>query len=292
MLVTPSGGPLTEIPEHLLKRSKAAKAKATGEAAPAEAEAETSVTPAAASAAPAAPAANLPNLDPEPEPAKPKPDFVVASEARKRIPVWAMPVIVALPVWAYSFAGTMQQPPTEDVLFVDAEIEYGSCSGCHGAGGGGGNGYQLSDGEVLETFPEAIDQIVHVARGSAAIAGQDYGAERSDGERRLAGSRGVMPAQAESSNLLQIQLAVFHERVVLSGEETDTPEYEEWMEHLREEIEAGGLEDGDPIDLDFLLLCANEEYTPGATGAGSPDPEAQPCPGPGHGEEEDDAAEG
>jgi len=277
---------LTEIPEHLLKRSKAAKAKATGEAAPAESEAETSVTPVATSSAPAVPAANLPNLDPEPIPPKPKSEFIVASEARKRIPVWAMPVIVALPIWAYSFAGTMQQPPTEDVLYVDAAIEYGNCSGCHGAGGGGGNGPKLADGEVLETFPEAIDQIVHVARGSASISGQQYGGVRADGERRVAGTvGGVMPAQAEALNLLQIQLAVFHERAVLSGEETDSPEYEEWMEHLREEIEAGGLEGTEPVDLDFLLACANSEYTPGATGEGSPDPEAQPCPGLGHSEE-------
>ena len=185
-------------------------------------------------------------------------------------------MIAALPVWAYSFAGTMQQPETEDEVLVEAAELYGSCSSCHGGTGGGGTGYQLSDGEVLETFPEPIDMMVHVARGSVEIAGQEYGAERSDG-RRVSGARnsGPMPAQLASLTQIELELVVFHERAILSGEDTTTAGYEEWIEHMREGIESGNE---DPIDLDLLLACANPEYTPGATGRGLRRPRPTPAP--------------
>lgn len=269
---------MTEIPEHLLKRSKAAKAGASGDDAGG---ADTSSTPVAAetAAAPvaAAPAANLPNLDPEPEPPKPVPHFVAAATARKKVPVWVLPIIAALPVWAYSFAGTMQQPEVEDELLIVGEETYISCAGCHGGNGGGGVGYALSDGSVLETFPEPIDMMVHVARGSDAILDQPYGAERADGQR-ISGARGrgPMPAQLASLDMVHLEVVVFHERAILSGEDTSSPAYQEWIEHMREGLESG---DSTPIDLDLLLACANPEYTPGATGEG-----AENCPGP-HGDE-------
>ena len=269
---------MTEIPEHLLKRSKAAKSGKSGDSA-AEPEAASTPVAAEAAAAPAAvPAANLPNLDPEPEPPKPVPSFVAAALSRKRIPVWVLPVIAALPVWAFSFAGTMQQPETEDELLVEAAALYGSCAGCHGGNGGGGVGYQLSGGEVLLTFPEPIDMLAHVARGSVAILGEEYGAPRPNGTH-VAGARGrgPMPAQLASLTQLELELVVYHERAILSEEDTSSPEYQAWIEHMREGIEAG---DAEPIDLDLLLACANPEWTPGATGEGSPDPEGAPCPGP------------
>ncbi len=286
---------MTEIPEHLLKRSKAAKSSKTGEPQPADdapAESGAAAPVAATSAAPSVPAASLPNLDPEPEPPAPEPHFVTAAKARKKIPVWALPLVAGIPLWAYSFAGTMQQPEVEDPLFVEGEIFYSEagCAGCHGAGGGGGVGYAFSNGSVLETFPEPIDQIVHVARGSAAISGEGYGAERTDG-RRIAGDSGAnMPAQVGQIPLVELEMIVFHERAVLSGEDTSDPAYQEWMEHMRETYEAGIETE---IDVDFLLTCANPEYTPGAN------PEAleleadgsNPCPGP-HGGEDDEAALG
>ena len=197
---------MTEIPEHLLKRSKAAKTGKSGDA-----ESDTGSAPVAtgsaaatpAAAAPAAPAANLPNLDPEPAPPKPVPHFVAASMARKRVPMWVLPIIAALPVWALSFAGTMQQPEVEDELLVLGEELYASCSGCHGGNGGGGVGYQLSDGEVLATFPEPIDMMAHVARGSAAILDQEYGAPREDGTR-VSGARGRGPMPAQLASLTQL----------------------------------------------------------------------------------------
>ncbi len=273
---------MTEIPEHLLKRSKAAKSGKSGEAdaeAPASSEASSTPVAAEAAAAPAAatPAADLPNLDPEPEPPKPVPRYVAAAMARKKIPVWVLPVIAALPVWAYAFAGTMQQPEVEDELLIQAAELYTACAGCHGGNGGGGVGYQLSEGEVLKTFPEPINMMVHVARGSDAILGEAYGDPDREGGQRVSGARGrgPMPAQLASLTQLELEMVIFHERAILSGEDTGTPAYEEWIEHMREGIEAG---DSEPIDLELLLACADPVRSPGATGEGAPDGET--CPGP------------
>lgn len=256
---------MSEIPEHLLKRSRSAKASKGGETGD-------DATPTAA---------DLPNLDPEPVPAKPDAPYVVAAKSRRRIPVWALPIIAALPVWAIAFPGTMQQPKVEDPLITESTALYTSkgCSGCHGASGGGGTGYQLSDGSVLQTFPQPIDQMVHVARGSAAIQGQPYGAVRADGAQRVAGAKGSgqMPAQEKQVTLLELQMVVYHERVDLSGEKTNTPEYKAWITAMEAAI---AKNDKAPVDLKFLLDCATVGVTPGATGAGSPDPKAKPCPGP------------
>jgi hypothetical protein len=281
---------LTEIPEHLLKRSKAAKSGKSGDGDAGGSDASSTPVAAEAStpAAPAAPAANLPNLDPPPPPPKPVPTYVQAAQARKRIPIWVLPVIAALPIWAMSFAGTMQQPEVEDILLIDAELVYGSCAGCHGGNGGGGVGYALSDGEVLATFPNVIDQLAHTARGSDAIAGQQYGDPDRPGGARVAGDRGLMPAQQASLSLIELEIVVFHERAILAGEDTSSPEYQEWIEHMRETIESDGLDAGE-INIDLLLACADPIYTPGATGelAGS-----EECPGPPTGEGADEAAAG
>ncbi len=288
---------MTEIPEHLLKRSRAAKGKSDGDSGSTSSEAgaagASENAPVAASNAPAAsgPAGLtategtvvFPNLDPEPEAPKPEPAYVTASKARNRIPVWALPVVAALPIWAMSYAGTMQQPEVEDPVFVDSAAVYveAGCSGCHGGAGGGGVGYQLSEGEVLTTFPKVIDQMVHVARGSAAIDGQAYGAD----DRRVAGESGAqMPAQLGTMSRHDLELVIFHERAVLSGEDQDQPGYQEWMEHMREHTPESDLL-VDEKYLDLLLACATPGVTPGATGEGSPDPETEPCPGP-HADEE------
>jgi hypothetical protein len=282
---------LTEIPEHLLKRSKAARAAKTGRvggagSAPAAPGGSVAPTPRAATSptatvgsTPLVPTADLPDLDPEPPPAGPEAPFVTAARSRKRIPVWALPVVAALPVWALSFAGTMQEPEVEDPLFTESEALYGGCSGCHGAAGGGGTGYELAGGSVLETFPSPIDQMVHVARGSAAIQGEEYGAERGDG-RRVAGDLGLMPAQEGVVTQVELEMLVFHERAVLSDEDTSAPGYEAWMDDMRERYESG---ESEAVDLELLLQCADPEITPGATGEGSDD-EDRPCPGPTGGE--------
>lgn len=286
---------VTEIPEHLLKRSKAAKGGSSGGdsgdssgSSAVEAVAETAAPEAAGPKALVDAAAAIPADKPAPVP-DPDPPYIAAAKARKKMPMWAMGLVAAVPLWAIFYAGTMQLPEVEDPLFIDAAIVYqeGGCAGCHGGGGGGGSGYQLSEGEVLATFPAAIDQMLHVARGSAVLDGAAYGSPDRPGGQRLAGARGVMPAQLSGLSMLELELVIFHERAVLSGEDMTTEAYEEWMEHLRERIESGELE-GPAIDLELLLACADPAQSPGATGVGSDD-EEHPCPGP-HAEGEEVAA--
>ncbi len=260
---------MTEIPEHLLARTRARKgggdSSAGGDGAGSGDAPSQAVTPAAATD-PLAPAkGTLPALELPPDPEKkvqPPAPFVLAAEARKKIPVWVLPIVLFLPLWAWSYAGTMQEPEQEDPLYTEAAELYtqAGCAGCHGATGGGGSGYQLSDGSVIQTFPHVADQLVHVARGSAAIAGQPYGAERSDG-RRVAGDLGSMPAQESALSMAELEAVVFHERVVLGGEDPLSPEIVQWEEALRERLESA-----DPVNLDMLLACASPEFTPGATG--------------------------
>lgn len=279
---------MTEIPEHLLKRSKAAKSGATGGGGDDDGgDATAAVEPAAAAAAPVATgpaalaeaAAATPADKPVPAP-DPDPPYIAAAKARKRMPIWAMGLVAALPLWAISYAGTMQQPEVEDLLFVDAAEVYqaGGCAGCHGAGGGGGTGYQFTNGEVIATFPEPIDHMAHVARGSAPILGLRYGDPERPGDQRVSGDRGsgAMPAQAGGLSVLELELVVFHERAVLGGEDTSDAAYLEWMESMRERLEAG--EDGGEIDVAALVACADPAYTPGGGGGG------EDCPGPESGE--------
>lgn len=278
---------MTEIPEYLLKRSKAAKGSSgKDDSAASETSASTAVESAASGSSVPAPsgppaiAAAAASIGPDkaPEPAAPEARFVTAAKAREKVPMWALPLVLALPLWAYFFAGTMQQPHVEDPLFVDAAEVYsvgGGCSGCHGATGSGGIGYRLDEGSVVEVFPNPIDQIVHVARGSAAISGESYGSERAEGQRTAGATGSNMPAFSSTLSLLEIELVVFHERAVLSDEDTSSASYQEWISELRERIEAGHDEH---VDLDFLLACANPAFTPGATGAAIGGEE--PCPGP------------
>src|SRR5690606_20077313 len=100
---------LTEIPEHLLKRSRERRAAlglggGAPEAAPGGAEAAGGAPePAAAAAPPAAPAPAAPVEEAAPEPPPPEPAHIQAAKRRKRIPYWAMTAVAALPLWGYVY---------------------------------------------------------------------------------------------------------------------------------------------------------------------------------------------
>ena len=70
---------------------------------------------------------------------------------------------------------------------------YGSCATCHGGNGGGGVGYPFTDGEVLKTFPHIEDQLRFVYYGTAQYdaAGVDiYGDPDREGGPHLPGATG------------------------------------------------------------------------------------------------------
>jgi mono/diheme cytochrome c family protein len=218
---------LTEIPEHLLKRSRERRA-AMGlgddapEAAPAESGAATPA-PASAAATPApAPAAAVEEA--KPEPPKPEPVYLQAAKKRKRIPYWAASVLAALPLWGYVYVRTLEPPPAgeEDPLTLGAEVYSGNCASCHGGSGGGGAGAQLSDGAVTENWPDWRDQAAWVRLGSENYPSDTYGALD-----KPTGGMGTMPGWSTLTDQ-QIAEVVLHERGLAGDDVTEAnPDYAE-----------------------------------------------------------------
>jgi mono/diheme cytochrome c family protein len=241
---------VTEIPEHLLKRSQAAKAKAEGAEPPVEV-AATAAAPSTAvtAAASAAPAKAAPVAPPPP---KPDPPYLAAAKARPKVPVWALATLSILPLWVFMYARglTPKEHKISGPLGDGAEIYTGNCSSCHGAGGEGvsGLGYQFSAGEVLKTFPHIEDQLRFVYNGSLAygIAGIEiYGNPEREGGPHITQARGIMPAQGGSLTEAQILAVVCHERFTLSGADPAGSSLEEYEKWCSPEAPAWvGLEDG------------------------------------------------
>ena len=132
---------MTEIPEHLLERSRARRA-ALGlggdDAAPAKAAATAGAdAPAAGSAkAPAKAAAAAIGAVKKPEVVH-SPE-VRAANARKRIPWWAAPVLLFLPLWSFLYVQTLEKPKAKaEGALAEGALVYAKCAGCHGATGGG-----------------------------------------------------------------------------------------------------------------------------------------------------------
>jgi hypothetical protein len=252
---------VTEIPEHLLKRSRDRRAALGGDAgAEGGAEATPAATPATtqqatpAAATPAAPAGRGQAAAPAaPPPPKPDSAVVAAYKGRKRIPFWAMLALALLPLWAFMYARavTTQAEEAAGPLGVGEET-YGVCASCHGGDGGGGVGYPFADGEVLLTFPHIEDQLRFVYFGSLAYdaAGVDiYGdPDRPGGPHVVLEFNGAaMPAQGGDLSDAEILGVVCHERYTLGGAEEGDPafteEFETWCAEGSEifaDLEGGG----------------------------------------------------
>lgn len=214
---------MTEVPEHLLERSRARRAALgllkDGEAAPAAAPAaDAGATPAPAAAAPAAPAkpaAPVPAEEKPPPP--PPPPYVEHAVNRRRVPWWAAIGLAFLPVWAIIYVGSLSGASTgeETALVRGGTIYSERCSSCHGATGGGGSGPALADGAVLETFPNMADQLLWVYYGSdqyQADFGSTYGATNKP-------IQGGMPSWGGTLTPEELTLVVRYEREVLGGAE-------------------------------------------------------------------------
>jgi mono/diheme cytochrome c family protein len=212
---------VTEIPEHLLKRSKDRRAAIGGEEAPAS---DAPSATEAVEAAPAAPApaaaavAATPEPIPVPEPVRPE---VAAAMGRKKIPYWALPVLAALPLWAYVYQATLEPAPTGELTPVEegGEIYKSSaCSGCHGAGGAGSASVPALTG-VLETWPDFRDQMMWVRLGS--VGWEEYSDTYGTTDKTVAGG---MPAHAALDDE-ELALVVLYERVEFGGLEEGSDEY-------------------------------------------------------------------
>jgi mono/diheme cytochrome c family protein len=216
---------VTEVPEHLLERSRQRRAALGlgGDAPAAESpasDAAPSAAPATTAAVPAAAAAAAVPAEPTPPPApEPVPPYVEAAIRRKKVPVWALPVVAFLPLWAFLYVGSLSEPEVEveGQLALGATV-YQQCAGCHGANGGGGAGRQLSNGEVLATFPDIASQIEYVAVGTAGFQGKPYGNPDRPGGAHIGGSYGNMPAFLGTLTPEELLAVIRHEREILGGE--------------------------------------------------------------------------
>ena len=213
---------MTEVPEHLLKRSKDRRTSLDG-GSPDEA----AVAPAAQSApiekatAAAAPAAVVPAAAPEPVP-----PYVEAALKRKKIPYWAMPVLAFLPLWAVSYIGGLSPSSNGEPsqLATGQAIFATNCAGCHGAGGGGGVGRVMTDGALVATFPDIIGQLEFVWIGSNGTgpAGTPYGdPARAGGQHKTMSYNGnPMPNFDKSLSQSELLAVIRYEWETLSGGKT------------------------------------------------------------------------
>lgn len=214
---------MTEIPEHLLQRSRERRAAA---GLPTEGGDAAASTPAAGTATPATTAAVAPATPaaapaPRVEAPKPVPAYVAAAQTRQRIPFWAMPVLAALPLWLFVYVNAMTRQPVQVTgPLRSGASAYSNCASCHGGDGSGGVGYPLYNGEVLKSFPKIEDQIRFIYNGNKAYIGQTYTPADRVGGAHVGGVKGIagaMPTWGGQITDAQILGVVCHERYTLSG---------------------------------------------------------------------------
>lgn len=151
-----------------------------------------------------------------PPPPDPTPPWVTAANDRQRIPKWVMPVLLFLPIWAFMYVGTLEDPTREEgLIYEGGEVYAEHCAVCHGATGGGGAGPALSGGRVIERFSSLEDQILWVVKGTEGFQADGIETYGDTGEPVNSGR--VMPQFSEKLTAEEITLAVLYERVELSG---------------------------------------------------------------------------
>lgn len=247
---------MTEIPSHLLDRTRSRRQAlglpvAGGDGGAASAPGGAVAVPAAGGVAtsgganlpkgPAAPSGPIEKATPA---AKPPAPYIEAYHRRKKIPMWAMPVLAIMPLWAVLYAGTLEPPKSKTLSLVEAGAGVYSgaagCSACHGAAGGGGVGPQLSGGAVVRDFKNPTDQVRWVILGSGDARGKAL--YESLGKV----SKGGMPGFGKTLKLQEIVEAILHERVSLSGGKL-TDEVEGWadLRKIPEEFPEFGYTEAD-----------------------------------------------
>ena len=249
---------VTEIPEHLLKRSERRAARpdslprvATPPAAPATHPGRrrrrqlpsTAVTPAAAPATPAEPAA------PAPPAPKPDPPYVAAAKTRKKIPFWAMAALSLLPVWAFMYVRWRADRRRSSRARWASAPRSTARTSCHGATGEGGAGRPFANGEVLLTFPNIEDQCASStpARGVQLAGVAIYGDPNRPGGPRHRGRSASCRRRATAGRWLteaEILAVVCHERYTLGGAEPAGEIVEEFENWCSASPRPSGLEAG------------------------------------------------
>ena len=258
---------MTEIPEHLLKRSRDRRggAAASGDSSPAPASGETSP----AVATPKAPA-KAEKAVPAAKKAKPDSPVVAAAKNRKKIPFWAMATLSLLPLWAFLYVlGVKPAEKTVEGPLAVGTAAYAGCAGCHGADGGGGAGRVFAGGEALKTFPHIEDMLNFVYTGSQQYVAAGIGVygdpDREGGAHApLSYNGNPMPQQGEKYGgaLTEYQIlgVVCHVRYDLAGADSASEEwaseYETWCSPESEIFAAleAGTTSFDTLADDFAML--------------------------------------
>ena len=229
---------MTEIPEHLLKRSRDRKA-AGGDAS------STEVSPGAT--VPATTGATTPTArvlvetEAQKPAKKPDPAYVTAAKTRGRIPSWAMATLALMPIFLFMYVRGLEPQKAEAQGPIALGMEnYGACASCHGADGAGGAGRVLKDGESLKTFPHIEDMLNWVYGGTEAYEAAgiaSYGDPNREGGAHYPRSynAGAMPAQGEKAGgaLTEAEILglICHIRYDISGADEAgewAEEYEKW----------------------------------------------------------------
>jgi hypothetical protein len=239
---------VTEIPEHLLKRSKERRAAVSGEsdaaAAPSSSSPATVPSTRPVAAAAATPAKAAPAAPPAP---KPDPVYIVAAKSRKKIPFWAMATLSLLPIWGFLYVqGLKPEAKVVSGPIGSGQKVYSTCALCHGGAGGGGVGRSFQDGALQKTFPHIEDQLNLVYTGSQAYRDAGLKAYGDPAVNHLGYNGAFMPAQKAGLTQAEILAVVCHERYDLAGAKPDDPkwaaEYTQWCSP--ESAIYAGLKDG------------------------------------------------
>jgi cytochrome c oxidase subunit 2 len=79
--------------------------------------------------------------------------------------------LIAIVWFATACGGTAPEvgEGADPALSEGRSVWVAQCASCHGAAGGGGRGPKLSDGQVLDRFPDVADQIDLVLNGRGAM---------------------------------------------------------------------------------------------------------------------------
>ncbi len=216
---------MTEVPEHLLHRSRErrealglASSSPQSPAPSAEggtqgmstATPETPATAAAAAEAKPAPV-STPVSEPAAEETVPSLPPVGEAAMRTKVPMWVMPVLVLLPFWGLLYMGAFGDRTVKKVETPADVYAKAGCSSCHGSSGEGGVGPALAGGISKLTFPNEQDHIDWVKNGSAAVSGQKYGDPNRPGGQ-AGPSTGGMPGFGGQLTEEEIKIVVKYER--------------------------------------------------------------------------------
>lgn len=173
--------------------------------------------------------------------------MVTARGRRAKVPFWAVPVLAALPVWAYVYVGTLDPPESASSGTVGADVYAEACAACHGSEGQGGTGPGFAGGAVFETWPSFDDHIEWVQLGGTLWA-ERHGPTYGDTDKPVNGA--AMPGFDDQLTDRELVHVVLHERTVLAGTNPDPTD----DERLR--AVASAINDDPSLTLDAAIQSA------------------------------------